>query len=638
MALAVLAGLMVVFHLEENWRGRSAWEDVKKRLEAQQEKLDWAAYLPPAAPDEQNFFKAPGMEEWFTGKGSNELTARLALNSFAALTARLANSNASAVVAELILRPPGGDATTPGVDAPPAALLPVVGLDPVSLSAALGQLARRAGLKAQIDPALAGGKPGPEGKPGAPIYVTGRWTNVSALSVLMALQCNHNLRWEEDAKTGQPVIKEAGEAEAANREFVLGMIRAAVGPVGEIADGFPLCGLDLQQTPPRRLSVAPDSVPTRNELARLFPGSNAVQVEPAGNSLHVMLTHVPVAAADYLAWSERFSAEFDKMREAVKRPAARLAGDYEGLYRIPTPNVTAFHAVASRLASRAMAWLMRNRPEEALRELTLLRELRGCLEGRPAGQPVALAAATTDMAITVMYVETIDYGLRWQIWREPELGALQDQLSGMDPVSVIWGSMESERAEDCHLLESAPRAEAGRDLGLEGASLMALKLMPRGWIWQNMARLAEWDQKMIDAVDRLQGVIRPHLVDEAGAQTDGELRHRTLYSYLAKNAIHLMNTPLKSAALAQTEVNQALAVCALERCRLARGEYPATLRELSPQFLSLLAVDPVNGEGLHYRAIPPGRFLLYSVGWDEKDDNGAALDAKGNGDWVWGRL
>jgi hypothetical protein len=76
----------------------------------------------------------------------------------------------------------------------------------------------------------------------------------------------------------------------------------------------------------------------------------------------------------------------------------------------------------------------------------------------------------------------------------------------------------------------------------------------------------------------------------------------------------------------------------LERFRLARGEYPAALRELAPQFISLQPTDPINGEALKYRVTGPGHFLLYSVGWDEKDDNGAAVDSAGNGDWVWGKM
>jgi len=657
IGLGALAVLAAVFYLEENWRGGSAWEAAKTKLESVQEKLDWAAYIPPAAPDDQNFFKAPRMQDWFAGKGSNELTARLSLDTFSALAWFRANSNASVMVMELILRPPVAGGAPSGAAGPPAEVVPVISLDQAPLGEAIRRLAEQANLKVDIDPKVISGRLGPDGKPAPPIRVTGQWTNVSALSVLMTLLCNQNLRWVEDAQKGVPLIREtdltspAGRGDSASRDFVLVMIRDAVGPVGEAADHFPLSGNSLRQNPPLRLSIAPDSVPTQNELARFFPGASAFRVEPAGNSLRMFLTLVPVAAADYLAWSDPFSADFDKIREAVKRPSARLDGDYEQLHRAPAPNLTAVETVACRLASRAKAFLMRGQPEEALRELTLLHDLRGCLEPKPSGKPMTLAGAMADVAIGALYAETVDYGLRLQIWRDAELAALQEQLGGMDLVSPVWSALESKRAADCHLLEAGTRAEAAQVLGMiagsasfwrqfASPSALALKLMPRGWVRQNMAHLAVLDQKMIDSVDRLQQLIRPHLVKDADQQIKETLvlHRRSFCWFLARNMVPTMSARLKTTAFAQTAVNQALVVCALERCRLASGVYPNALRALAPQFIRLLPPDPVNGQPFHYRLTEPGRFLLYSIGWDEKDDNGAPLDAEGNGDWVWDRL
>ena len=58
VVLAALATLVAAFYLEENWRGKRAWENCQRELEAKGMLLDWNAYIPPAVPDEQNFFKA----------------------------------------------------------------------------------------------------------------------------------------------------------------------------------------------------------------------------------------------------------------------------------------------------------------------------------------------------------------------------------------------------------------------------------------------------------------------------------------------------------------------------------------------------------------------------------------------------
>jgi len=108
---------------------------------------------------------------------------------------------------------------------------------------------------------------------------------------------------------------------------------------------------------------------------------------------------------------------------------------------------------------------------------------------------------------------------------------------------------------------------------------------------------------------------------------------------------------IQNTAYNQTLVNEALIVCALERYQLAHGEYPTTLEALVPQFIAKLPHDIIGGQPLHYRrADAPtaqssdaasGKFLLYSVGWNEKDDGGAVARTKNGtedreqGDWVW---
>jgi type II secretory pathway pseudopilin PulG len=92
------------------------------------------------------------------------------------------------------------------------------------------------------------------------------------------------------------------------------------------------------------------------------------------------------------------------------------------------------------------------------------------------------------------------------------------------------------------------------------------------------------------------------------------------------------------AATAQTAFNQAAIACALERYRLAKGHYPDTLAALAPGFISALPDDVLTGEPYKYRIMDDGRFVLYSVGWDEKDDGGVSgkrLFDEEHGDWVW---
>ena len=57
---------------------------------------------------------------------------------------------------------------------------------------------------------------------------------------------------------------------------------------------------------------------------------------------------------------------------------------------------------------------------------------------------------------------------------------------------------------------------------------------------------------------------------------------------------------------------------ALERYRLRHKEYPARLSDLTPEFLSKLPIDFMDGKPLRYRPKDDGTYLLYSVGEDGK--------------------
>ncbi|MDB6023975.1 MAG: hypothetical protein JWM68_198 [Verrucomicrobiales bacterium] len=62
---AAVTTLIAVFYTVENWRGKRAWENSRRELEAKGEVIDWTKCIPAQVPDDQNIFKAPHMQEWF---------------------------------------------------------------------------------------------------------------------------------------------------------------------------------------------------------------------------------------------------------------------------------------------------------------------------------------------------------------------------------------------------------------------------------------------------------------------------------------------------------------------------------------------------------------------------------------------
>ena len=123
-------------------------------------------------------------------------------------------------------------------------------------------------------------------------------------------------------------------------------------------------------------------------------------------------------------------------------------------------------------------------------------------------------------------------------------------------------------------------------------------------------------------------------------------RRSLFFTFVYPRTVETVHT-LRQFALAQAMITEAAVACALVRCRLAQGAYPQNLNDLSPRYLERVPADVINGQSLHYRRTEDSQFLLYSIGWNVRDDQGAVsinnhggrtiwsvLDVS-EGDWVW---
>src|SRR5436853_1781552 len=90
------------------------------------------------------------------------------------------------------------NATTNGSS---GAVIPLIVMDDVPLTDAIKNLARQAGLNYILDPKVAFGQLGPDGKPIPQPTVSIRWENVTAEQALNALLSNYNLQLVEVTKS-----------------------------------------------------------------------------------------------------------------------------------------------------------------------------------------------------------------------------------------------------------------------------------------------------------------------------------------------------------------------------------------------------------------------------------------------------
>ena len=116
------------------------------------------------------------------------------------------------------------------------------------------------------------------------------------------------------------------------------------------------------------------------------------------------------------------------------------------------------------------------------------------------------------------------------------------------------------------------------------------------------------------------------------------LRHQIFSAFM----LPALSRAVQKTALMQTGVDCAAVACALERYHLAQGYFPDSLGSLVPDFIAQVPHDIIDGHPLRYHRTPDGRYVLYSVGWNEADDGGVlGLKSDGQhlenttGDWVW---
>lgn len=337
-------------------------------------------------------------------------------------------------------------------------------------------------------------------------------------------------------------------------------------------------------------------------------------------------------AVSYLAWSDRFQPDFDLIRDALKRPFAQMDGDYSDPWRVPIQNYVALRALSQVLAQRAKCHFILHQSEAALRELTLLHESCRITESRPFGKPMTMVAAMINAAVVNVYKDSVAEGLRLHALTEAQLATIQKQLADVDLFPFLADAIRHERFMADALIEN--------DLIKKFESKNAY--LPHGWFYQNMVLIATWDQQLIDSLDLTDQIIFPKKVNAVQDEIEA-IKHFRPYAFFALIIVPNFTKAFAATAQYQTFADEAQIACALERYRLAKGQYPNALAALKPQFITKIPHDIINGQPLHYRRTEAGKFLLYSVGWNEVDDNGQIEPAKTNssantsGDWVWER-
>ncbi len=355
-----------------------------------------------------------------------------------------------------------------------------------------------------------------------------------------------------------------------------------------------------------------------------------------------------VAGRAVLKALEPYGPVLDELRAASRKPQSRfnIRYDEENLWAIQLPHLGVLNKTSQVLQVRAAAELALGQTDAALSDILLVCDLADAIRNEPFLITQVIRIAELQFAL-----QSVWEGIVQRRWSEAQLQVIQSRLQRFDLLASLKRALETERFAGnwtVDQLRNGNRVLLGEALGHGGPNFF-FRLCPRGWFdleKLNYNRLFE--RAFSPAFNADARRVYPKAADDSSREIEASFKDRRSvvwqHRIVARLLLPAITSALQKSALAQNGFDLAVVACALERYRLANGRYPDTLAALVPQFVVVLPHDIVNGDPFKYRRSDDGNYLLYSVGWNEKDDGGTVarvgksagkVQDVTQGDWVW---
>jgi hypothetical protein len=361
-------------------------------------------------------------------------------------------------------------------------------------------------------------------------------------------------------------------------------------------------------------------------------------------------------AQDVLLALSKYDSAIEELRQASELPYSRfpLGYDAEPPAGILLPHLAALKRCSQFLQLRTIAELQNGENQKAADDVKLSFRLIDSIRTEPF-----LISHLVRVAMCEITLQPIYEGLAKHQWSDAQLAEIGDELSRLDFLEDIQFYMRSDRAMACKEIDFFKRSYSYKEyLWLSGSAgslddndtttkefsknvrAVEFYLMPAGWFDQNKLAVAEFQQQKLRIVDPETHQAFPKISNQANQlQVNWQ---STTRNFLAGMFMDSIGAAARRATREQVSVDLARGAVALERHRLAHGEYPESLDSLDSQLSAQVPHDIFGGQPLHYRRTDDGQFVLYSIGPNEKDDggitgyrNGGHLPDFDSGDWVW---
>jgi hypothetical protein len=353
-------------------------------------------------------------------------------------------------------------------------------------------------------------------------------------------------------------------------------------------------------------------------------------------------------AADVLLALSKYDSTIEELREAAKLPYSRFPLEYDkdDPWAILLPHLAQLKKCSQVLQLRALAELQNGQSDQALADVKLMLRLVDSIRTEPF-----LISHLVRIVMVNIALQPVWEGLSEHRWSDTQLTELDRELAQLNFLSSYNLAMRSELvlSQTAAIDNLRRHPETINELfnnfsGSSSSSPVRVvdRLIPTGWFYQNQIRCARLMVEFyLPVADTNQRTVSPALVRQSDAAVEADIKQSTPYNFIESALMPALGKAVRKFANGQCSVDLARTAIALERYRLVHGEFPDKLDALTPQFIAKLPHDVIGGQPLHYRRTADGQFILYSVGWNETDDDGkvvlnehGAVDI-GAGDWVW---
>ncbi len=341
------------------------------------------------------------------------------------------------------------------------------------------------------------------------------------------------------------------------------------------------------------------------------------------------------------------------MRSAnAVRPLCRFDLDYniQPPFDLQLGSTTEQIKVAKVLSYEERLALFGNQTDLAMDDLKVAWKIESGLRQEPF-----LVSGLVSVGVVAIQFGVVNEGLAKHCWNDRQLTALDDDLGKMDYLTesqnvirgdtVVFmvplsGYIKSHRLVMMNALlmrgTLLEHEASWSDYFLE----VLFWLIPNGWTDRYVADCTKFNLlETIRITDPSAHRVFPEQETAAFQTLDNSWTTSWWTNYVSALVKPMFNS-VKKFAYMQVQIDEARIACRLERYYLTHGSYPNSLDLLTPAYGSELPHDVMNGEPYHYKLNADGTYILYSVGWDQKDDGGQ-LGAKSpyhntdNLDWIW---